>query len=248
MVAGALFGRAQEQQPSPEASRRECFELRLSPEGAAVGFASLHRTPTPQGPQLEWQIHFPEQELRVWHVETRNDQGARWVWREQQPRRGRTVVAEHAGDRVEVTEWGRECVWRKTLAASGPSCFPLELQELLRRGELAAGELCLFDPLSNEVESVRLVLRPEPRSQTTPGPVSIAGEELLAPMNDRHAELVRADGSLALGWTFRGEELQSFRWQRGGWIAVRVGVERFEAGIAGPALAKSAPEAQPPPR
>ena len=251
LIAGALFGRpqagAQVPQPVGEASRRECFELRATQDGAAVGFASLPRMHTPQGVQLEWQIHFPEQELRVWHVETRSDSGARWVWREQQPRRGRTVVAEHAGERVDVTEWGRPIVWRKSLAASGPSCFPLELQELLRRGELAPGDYCWFDPLSNEVESVQLVLQTV--ASFAPRDEILADDAEPPACEDlRQADLLRVDRSLAASWTFRGDELVSFRWQRGGLNAVRIDAERFEAGIATPASAEAQPAPPPPQR
>ncbi len=196
-----------------EISRRvECFELRRTPDGPALGFASLHRTDSGANVQLEWQVNFPDAELDIWHVETCEAEARHWTWRERRPRSSRTVNAERVGAAVEVTEWGRPCVWRAVLPSSGPSLFPLELEERLRAGALASDTVALFDPLSNSVETVRIEVG-ESESGTAGGPRSV--------------DLVRADGSLAGSWTFLERELVSFRWQRGGLIAVRIDEQSY---------------------
>jgi hypothetical protein len=151
LILGSLFVRtwpfAAAAPEVREQHRKECFELRSSPNGPSVGFASLQRTDTPLGRQLEWQIQFPEQQLRIWHVETNSPTERRWVWREQQPRRGRSVTAVDDGESLEVTEWGRAFAWRKQMASAAPSSFPLELAEQVRAGALAPGHYALSCPV-----------------------------------------------------------------------------------------------------
>ena len=216
ILAGATSStRAIEGAPTSESaiSRRvECFELRRTSDGPALGFASLHRTDSGANVQLEWQVNFPEAELDIWHVETCEAEARRWIWRERQPRNSRTVDANRVGPAIEVTEWGRPCVWRAALPTTGPCLFPLELEERLRVGAVASDTIALFDPLSNSVEAVRIEVG-ESESGT--------GAQL------RTVDLVRADGSLAGSWTFLERELVSFRWQRGGLIAVRIDEQSY---------------------
>jgi hypothetical protein len=225
LILGSLFVRtwpfAAAAPEVREQHRKECFELRSSPNGPSVGFASLQRTDTPLGRQLEWQIQFPEQQLRIWHVETNSPTERRWVWREQQPRRGRSVTAVDDGESLEVTEWGRAFAWRKQMASAAPSSFPLELAEQVRAGALAPGHYALFDPLANAMESVQLVLSTRAIEASAVAEAH-PGEAL------RQADFVREDGSLAASWTFKGSELHSFRWQRGDLYAVRIADESLE--------------------
>ena len=154
--------------------RLECFELRRTSDGPALGFASLFRTDSGANVQLEWQVNFPDAELDIWHVETCEAETRRWTWRERQPRSSRTVNADRVGPAVEVTEWGRPSVWRAVLPTTGPCLFPLELEERLRAGALASDHVALFDPLSNSVESVRIeVSASEP--DTAASPRSVVG-------------------------------------------------------------------------
>ncbi|HUR28919.1 MAG TPA: hypothetical protein VM509_12085 [Planctomycetota bacterium] len=195
--------------------RLECFELRASADGPALGSATLHRTDSGSGTLLEWQIRFAEEDLSIWHAESEDDNGRRWVWREGRARAGRSVVAETLPGAVDVTEWGRPAVWRRKLAAAEGCFFPLQIEERVRKGELAAGTFQVFDPLANAVETVRLTI------EAAPGTT----DEL------RRAELVRDDGSLAGSWTFHGSELVSFTWQRGGLVAVRADRQRVPGAV-----------------
>lgn len=210
--AGAQQNAARESDAGANRHRVECFELRSAADGPAVGFASLHRTDALEGTLLEWQISFPNEGLNIFHAESCDDNGQRWVWRESQARRSRSVIAAQSGPALDVTEWGRPRPWRSQFPVSDSGAFPLELEERLRADEMRSGNFALFDPLANEVESVRLVVGGSQPNHT---------EDL------RRAELVRDDGSLAGSWTFHGAELVSFSWQRGGLIAVRVDRDRF---------------------
>lgn len=216
LVAGATSAtQAVEAAPPAELAilrRVECFELRRTSDGPALGFASMRRTDSGANVQLEWQVNFPDAELNVWHVETCEAESRRWIWRERQPRNSRTVNAERVGTAVEVTEWGRPCVWRAVLPTFGPCFFPLELEERLRAGAVGSKSIALFDPLSNSVESVRIEV-------SESGSGAVAGP--------RNVDLIRADGSLAGSWTFLERELVSFRWQRGGLIAVRIDEQSY---------------------
>jgi hypothetical protein len=215
---------------NPKRHRVECFELRDTADGPPLGFASLHRTDSPEGTLLEWQISFPADGLNIFHAESCDQLGRRWGWRESRPRHSRSVTAEDKGTSVGVTEWGRPSVFRTALPTGDASTFPLELEERLRLGELNGGCFSLFDPMANSIESVRLELSTSP-----PEPVG----------DLRRADLIRDDGSLAGSWTFRGAELVSFAWQRGGLIAVRVDPENFAPHVARASLenAPSAPAA-----
>jgi hypothetical protein len=195
--------------------RIECFELRAASDGPVVGTATLHRTDAERGTLLEWQIRFDGEDLDVWHAESQDDNGRRWVWRESRARAGRSVIAEAEPGAVSVTEWGRPSVWRRKLPAGDGFTFPLELQERLRRNELASGVFQLFDPLANAVETVRLTVEQDPS----------ATDGL------RRAALVREDGTLAGSYTFHGAELVSFAWQRGGLVAVRAERERVKRAV-----------------
>jgi len=234
LISGALAGQpgleaaqGSDTDTSARTQRLECFELRSSAAGPAVGYASLHRTDSERGTMLEWQINFPDDELDIWHTETLDASGARWIWRERQERRSRSVVVERKDAGLNVTEWGRQIVWRRALAADGSSFFPLELEERLRAGEAIPKELAIFDPMGNDIDLLRVV---QDNGQ--------AGQQDAL----RRTDLVRPDGTLAASWTFHGGELLSFAWQRGGLIAVRVAPERF----ASHTVRTARLEAQPP--
>ena len=220
-VAERSVGAQQSAGPVPEEANRqhrvECFELRALADGPALGFASLHRTDSSAGTLLEWQISFPAAELNLWHAESRDSAGQRWIFRERQPRRARSVIANQAGSALDVTEWGRPSVWKSALSVTESSAFPLELEERLRKGEVSAGNFTLFDPLANAVENVRL---------------EVAEACLDGVAGLRRAELVRDDGTLAASWTFHDTQLASFSWQRGGLLAVRVDRDHFAPNAA----------------
>ena len=94
--------------------------------------------------------------------------------------------------------------------------MPLELLERLRRGELTAGKLDVFDPLSRAIESWRVATS---LSTETSG----VGARLQAPL--RHVELQRADGSCAGSYDFRGTGLTAFRWQNGALTGRRISAQ-----------------------
>lgn len=196
--------------------RVECFELRAGQSPTVVGYASLHRSDGPDGSLLEWQIHFPADDVSVWHAENRAATEHRWTWRERRTRASRAVAADDRGDALAVTEWGRPTVWRTTLSAPGDAHFPLELQERLRADLPVDSHALLFDPLSNDLDAVEVV--------RCDAPVE-SGEE-------RRFELRRTDGSSAGRWSFQGAELIGFEWQAGGLRGQRIDAEGYSTGLA----------------
>lgn len=216
--------------PAARVHRVECFELRGAPDGPVLGTASLHRSDEAGATQLEWQIHFPKDEVDVWHVESFDDLGEQWVWREHAAGGGRSLVLRRHTDRLDVTEWGGRTPRRSTIARD--CFFPLELLENLRAGALRSPTVSVFDPLASTVESLRLVSTPVDAAPagSSEGPEAVASPPAPAASGDARAtvrhELLRADGTLFASFTFLGGELVAFRWQRGGLIAVRVPEER----------------------
>lgn len=226
------------QQGAPAASAREAgsahqtpgaeyFVLELAPAPDAprpalpteVGLATWRRRVEADGQQCEWELRFRDDDTRVLQVERVRDGRRELVWREWRPGSGRTLLASRdpASASIELVEWGRRQSLRLRFEAAGAALFPLELLELARRGELAAGPLTLFDPLSRSLSEVRAAItvadRPEPSAERT-------------------LALSRPDGTCAGTWRLRGEELLGFRWQDGGLEARRIDAEEHARRLA----------------
>jgi hypothetical protein len=215
--AGEGGGRA-----AAEALREECFVLeQVAEEGRSsggrdeapqvVGVARCRRLLLDEGWQLEWDVHFLEEQTRVLHVERWSASGVAMIWRELRPRSGRTVTAQWSdeGRALLVREWGGPQRVEVEVPAPGGGVLPLGLLELAREGVVEGGVLRTFDPLARAFEPLRM-------------------SQALEVDGTRRVELRREDGTQAATWWLDGEGLSGFCWQGGGLRARRVGAGEYE--------------------
>lgn len=193
-----------------------------------IGCASWTRREDGLGLQLEWSVRFfageGEPERRVFHVERLTREGARLVWREQGDGAGRCLVAEWTDDGggLRTIDWSGRELRRDVLDAGAGAVMPLYLIELAREGRAGTGTHLRFEPLARAVEPVSLATAFEPE----------IGEDVAHAA--RTVELVRADGTLAGRWRFRGTRLEAFAWQEQGIAGRRVEGAELEALFGGP--------------
>jgi hypothetical protein len=206
-----------------------------APPAPPVGVVCLRKSAVPSGEQLEWEFTFPDEQLRVLHVERLTKSGPKLVWRELRPGAGRTLLSEWnaQGRELDVVEWGRPQIARHRLDASEGALFPLFLLELARKGGALQGRHQLFDPTSLSLESIEMETRyfGEPvgaahaaaGDSDEPTPIGPQAFELR-----REVRLSRDDGTCAGSYVFQGTELLSFQWQSGGLEARRISAEDYE--------------------
>jgi len=230
---------AQDGEPgSPQALREECFALEL--EGEPQGLARWRRRDDGAGFELELDVWFTLDRVRIHVVERGHPLDAKFVWREMRGQGGRTLIVRRSQDRrtLEMLEWGgRECL-REESRAEEPIQFLPGLVELARAGRM--GRCMAFDPLSRSVES--LEWSSTPPSEATCASISrIRPAAVDSPVQpdasgegepDREVVLRRADGTLAGRYCFRGERLVAFTWNEGGIHAGRIERAEFERRLA----------------
>lgn len=171
-------------------------------EALVVGLAACRRRHDGSGRTLEWDLRFPEEDVRVLHVEHERSAGPSLVWREWQSNRGRTITLEStAGGGARILEWGGPRPVRRELPPGAR--LPLGVLDELRNGVLVEGDCRVFNPLSYQLDNLRVRLR-----ETTP--------------TRRIAELLRPDGSSAATYIFEGTDLVAFQWQAGHLRARRI--------------------------
>lgn len=226
LVAGGLAA-APEQ--GSRTLREETFVLELPPQDRdprlrpappdEVGVAVLRRSEVDGSVQCEWDVRFYGDDTRVLHVESTGSGTERLVWREWRPGAGRSLTAEGTPAGFEVVEWGRHESLRTRLEAPEGGSFPIAALERAREGELATGRFAWFDPLARAVErgTVTLAFGAEPTPDSR-------GEAVL----ERRFELVRDDGTRAVRWVFRGDELWEVEWAAGGLVGRRVARPGYE--------------------
>ncbi len=181
-------------------------EARLRGE---VGLVELRRRRVDGGWQLEQDIAFPFEGVRVMAVECLSAVSPRLVWREVTPRGGRTLFAEwrERSEALRVVEWGLDGSLRESHETGRGAVMPQYLVELARAGHLDGGTFRVFDPLAGGLERWTLTQR----YLTAGDGGAPGGPELL-----REIELRREDGSLAGRYRLRGDELLELAWQEGG--------------------------------
>lgn len=222
---------------------------------AVAGFVEWRKRETGSGPQMECDARFlrggedatnSADVERVLHVERLTDYGPGCVWREIGPGTGRSVQAEWSADgrALDLAEWSAAGKRRGTLVAAGGASMPLYLVELLRQGGLASGRIVRFDPLARTLEPLEVrtvwleeggpLAEPEHLSEgdsdrgeaTTPD--AVGGASPTGPRTAvRTVELVRADGSLAGRYRFRGHDLVGFQWQESDLVARAVSPDEY---------------------
>ncbi len=169
------------------------------------------------GIQLEWELDFPGEELRVLTLEALGPGGDRLVWRELRAGAGRSLLVEWASNDpvLHLREWARDGSSRETRRPSRGAVLPLSLLELCREGRLAQGVFEVLDPTSRGLSALELStgyeLAQEPGAEAR-----------------RWVELRRADGTLAGRYRFRRAELLDFEWQEGGLRGRRIGADEYE--------------------
>jgi hypothetical protein len=173
-----------------------------------LGLVEFHRREVAGGWQLEQEIQFPFEGLRILAVECLSARSPRLVWREIGATGGRTIFAEWTSEseRLKVLEWGNDGGLRESLGTSKGAVMPQYLLELAREGKLAGGRFEVFDPLRSELDQwtmeVRYLREDEGVARETPG-------------YSKQVEFRRTDGSLAGRYLFHGQRLLSFQWQEG---------------------------------
>jgi hypothetical protein len=181
----------------------------------ARGLIEWRRRRAEGGWQLELEVHYPLEGLRLMGVECLTEKGPRLVWRELSRGAGRTLMAEWCDDGggLRVLEWGCDGVLRERTDAREGAVMPLYLLELLRTGRATSGEFLVFDPLGRELE-----------------PLTVRTTHLALPQTPhfaRRVELRRGDGSLAGRYTFAGESLEEFQWQASAVRARRIDAREY---------------------
>lgn len=181
-----------------------------------IGFVEMRRREFDGAPQLELEVAYPFENIRLFTVECLNPRSPRLVWREVSRGAGRTVFAEWTAESEElrVLEWGIDGKLRERSATREGAVMPHYLLELVRAGNTTSGSFEVFDPLSHELETWTLTTAYERDSR--------ASVDYL-----RKVEFHRSDGTLAGRYVFRGTELLRFQWQEGGATARRVGGEEL---------------------
>ncbi len=194
------------ERPHPAAAWTGPQSLALAARKGALGLVELRRTRVDSGWQLEQEVHYPFEGIRLLAVECLNPRSPRLVWREISTAAGRTVFAEWTADSEELRalEWGVDGSLRETCSTSRGAVMPHYLLELARCGQITGGTFEVFDPLARDLArwsvSTAYVREEE------------GGERDGYP---RRVEFRREDGTLAGRYVFRGARLLSFQWQEG---------------------------------
>ena len=192
--------------------------LELAALRGQLGLVEHRRRRTDSGWQLEQEVCFPFEEIRLLVVERLDPTCPRLIWRELSTGAGRTVFAEWTAesDELRAREWGVRASLRGQSSTEGGAVMPLYLLELARTGRVTSGPFEVFDPLTRGLETwtVNTSYRRE------------GGEDDEQALR-RQVEFVRSDGSLAGRYVFRGTRLIGFRWQEGAVWARPVSAEEY---------------------
>ncbi len=203
--------------PHPSEGYRGPAALQRAQREGALGLVAFHKRPVDGGWQLEQDVVFPLEEVRLMAVECLSATSPRLVWREITPDGGRTIFAEWTArsEELKSIEWRMDGSLRESVSTSRGAVMPQYLLELARTGRLVAGRFEVFAPLGGALE-------------TWTGAVSYlrANEEAEASDSTqeytRRIEFRRDDGTLAGRYLFEGGELTSFQWQEGSIRARRI--------------------------
>ncbi|MEW6073940.1 MAG: hypothetical protein AB1726_15270 [Planctomycetota bacterium] len=194
---------------SPAGTRVEHFRLDLEgdpADGAPMGVlrwvsGTWVEDGVPRGLRLETQTIFFAAGARVIHTEVLSRDERKLVYREVRPGGGRTLVLEWpAGGEPRVLETSGGRVQRHLVETARGMFLPLALVEEARRGAVLAGPLSVFSPLAAAAEPLVVDCR------------DVAG----ADPGRRELTLSRAGGVFAGSFTFAGDSLARFQWQKGG--------------------------------
>jgi len=182
-------------------------ELRLDAGRGRLGVVQLRRSQIDHGWQLELEVCYPFEGVRLLAVECLNPRSPRLVWREILPGGGRTVFAEWTEDSAELRalEWGVDGSLRERKSTCRGAVMPQYLLELARCGQVTGGTFEVFDPLLRDLSRQTL--------STSYEPAEGRGEVIGG--CPRRVELRQDDGTLAGSYLFEGTRLVSFRWQEG---------------------------------
>lgn len=164
---------------------------------------------------LEWDLSFHENGTRVLEVERHADDGTTLVYREMQPRSGRTLCADWIDEAsaLRLREWGGRNLQQSRLEAEAGGRFRLGLLEDLRGAAPTPGSASVFDPLSRSFEHLDIAV--EQAAAESPW----AGARLI--------RLTRADGTNAGTWLQGDDGVLGFQWQSGGMRARRIGLDDY---------------------
>jgi hypothetical protein len=211
--------------PGPGAEPRiEHFLLELPGEDGPRAVGTLRWIGRRAGSEheLEWELDFPGEGVRLLAVERLGPGGARLTWRELLGSTSRSLVVEWgpAGQEMVLREWARDGTLRESRSLARGAVLPLYLLELARTGSLVQGDFLVLEPATRGIEDLSMGTS-----------YLLAGEPGLEPT--REVELRRCDGSLAGRYRFQGPELVSFEWQEGGIRGRRIGPGQYQELIEG---------------
>lgn len=189
-------------------------EVATPPE--EVGFLLWRRSVDEGGITLEWDLCFHESETRVLEIERREAQATHLVYREMQPRSGRTLRADwiDEGSTLRLREWGGRNGQQLRLEDCAGGRFRLGLLEELREASELPSSMRVFDPLSRRFEHLTVSVE----AGAPDGPWA-AGRLL---------RLTRDNGSSAGAWLVRDGVPVAFQWQSGGLRARRIDLAEYE--------------------
>jgi len=195
---------------------------RAAREGA-LGLVEVRRRKVQGSWQLEQDVHFPFEEVRLLAVECLSRKSPRLVWREIFPGGGRTIFAEWTSESEELKafEWGLDGSLREYHDTSRGAVMPQYLLELVRSGQAVGGRFEVFDPLIGALDIWSLDVTYQ-REHSDSDADDESGEYI------RRAEFRRRDGTLAGLYRFAGTRLISFQWQEGDVVAKRISRIEYE--------------------
>lgn len=165
---------------------------------------------------LEWDLRFHESQTRVIEVERYGDHGSTLVYRELQPRSGRTLSADRVDEAsaLRLREWGGPNLQQSMIESVPGARFRLGLLEDLREAVDPPTSASVFDPLSRSFEHLVVAAEQGPAE----GPWSGA----------RLIRISRADGTSGGNWLLRDGLVVGFQLQAGGLRARRIGLDEYE--------------------
>lgn len=196
----------------PAARGRGDIEVRRS---RVLGLARLRQRFEGGELQLEIELDYMLENLRLYSVEKLGERASRLIYREMGSGRGRTLRAEWSRDgaSLETAEWDRSGRRARSASLDAGGVLPQYLLELARTGSVLSGHFQVFDPLTGALERQELTTTYE-----------TGAEERL----QRVVRLRRADGTLAGEYRFTGDALTAFRLQNGRLEARAVSIEAYE--------------------
>jgi hypothetical protein len=180
-----------------------------------LGFLQWRRSEDGPVRTLEWDLLFNESETRLLEVERRDAAGESLVWREMQPRSGRTLCADRIdeGATLRLREWGGRDGRQVRLVDCAGGRFRLGLLEELRESAQPPPAASVFDPLARRFEHLAVSVE----TGAADGPW--AGARLV--------RLTREDGSSAGTFLVREGAVVGFQWQAGGLRARRIELDEY---------------------